>query len=118
MYQSYFYFIRRGVLFTNLLMLGALCSFVLGACGGSGASTGASSSQVSNAPITVWVDADRMTAVKLYEQNHPDAKINAVVVDRNQFPAKVLLENNIQSGWPDVVFAEPNSGCPGLGCRA
>ena len=89
-------------------MLVVSCSFLLTACGGGGSTTNTTSNQDSNAPITVWVDADRMTAVKLYEQAHPQAKINAVVVDRNQFPAKVLLENNIQSGWPDVVFAEPD----------
>jgi multiple sugar transport system substrate-binding protein len=64
----------------------------------------------SNAPITVWVDADRMKAIQEYEAAHPGSagKIHAVVVDRTQFPAKVLLENNINSGWPDVVFAEPD----------
>ena len=30
-----------------------------------------------------------------------------MVVDREQFPAKVLLFNNTNQGWPDVVFAEP-----------
>jgi multiple sugar transport system substrate-binding protein len=30
------------------------------------------------------------------------------IVDRGQFAAKVLLFNNSGSGWPDVVFAEPN----------
>ena len=33
--------------------------------------------------------------------------IKAVAVDREQFPAKVLLFNNTNQGWPDVVFAEP-----------
>ena len=33
--------------------------------------------------------------------------IKAVVVDREQFPSKVLLFNNTNQGWPDVVFAEP-----------
>ncbi len=83
----------------------SLCIVPLSSCGGS-----ASTSQNSNSPITVWIDADRMTAVKDYEAAHPGSAslIHAVVVDRTQFPAKVLLENNIGSGWPDVVFAEPN----------
>lgn len=92
--------------YTSVLILVVSCGFLLTACGGG--APGVSSNQDSNAPVTVWVDADRMTAVRLYEHAHPQAKINAVVVDRNQFPAKVLLENNIQSGWPDVVFAEPD----------
>src|SRR5271165_2612883 len=89
-----------------VLSLFAMVVMGLAACGGSSTGNG----QNSNAPITVWIDADRMTAVDDYKKAFPaDAsKINAVVVDRNQFPAKVLLENNIDSGWPDVVFAEPD----------
>ncbi len=87
-----------------LLTLFSISALFLAACGNSGGSTD------SNAPITVWIDADRQKAVDLYKQAHPaDAsKINAVIVDRNQFPGKVLLENTIGSGWPDVVFAEPD----------
>jgi multiple sugar transport system substrate-binding protein len=62
-----------------------------------------------NAPITVWIDSTREAAIKLYQQKHPDVadKIKIVLADRGQFPAKVLLFNNSDSGWPDVVFAEP-----------
>jgi ABC-type glycerol-3-phosphate transport system substrate-binding protein len=62
-----------------------------------------------NAPITVWIDADRQPAFDAYVKAHPDkAKLlKAVTVDREQFPAKVLLFNNTKQGWPDVVFAEP-----------
>ncbi|MBC8077141.1 MAG: extracellular solute-binding protein, partial [Chloroflexales bacterium] len=61
------------------------------------------------APITVWVDSTREGAVKLYKEKHPDVadKITIVLADRGQFPAKVLLFNNQNGGWPDVVFAEP-----------
>lgn len=107
----YLFFLRaRGcsAFYTSVLMLMVSCGFLFAACGGGSTTTSVSPNQDANAPVTVWVDADRMTAVKLYEKAHPQAKINAVVVDRNQFPAKVLLENNIQSGWPDVVFAEPD----------
>jgi ABC-type glycerol-3-phosphate transport system substrate-binding protein len=99
----------RRSLYASVLMLVVSCSFLFAACGGSSTS-GASSNQDSNAPITVWVDADRMTAVNDFKKAFPaDAsKINAVVVDRTTFPSKVLLENNINSGWPDVVFAEPD----------
>jgi multiple sugar transport system substrate-binding protein len=62
-----------------------------------------------NAPITVWIDADRQPAFDAYVEAHPDKAdlLKAVTVDREQFPAKVLLFNNTQQGWPDVVFAEP-----------
>ncbi len=62
-----------------------------------------------NARITVWIDQPRQPMIDAYLKAHPDkAKlIKAVVVDREQFPAKVLLFNNTNQGWPDVVFAEP-----------
>jgi len=62
-----------------------------------------------NAPITVWIDADRQPAFDAYVAAHPDKAdlLTAVTVDREQFPAKVLLFNNTNQGWPDVVFAEP-----------
>ena len=93
-----------------ILSLIVLCTMALAACGGSSEPTGSSVSGNSNASITIWVDADRMTAVNDFKKAFPaDAsKIKAVVVDRNTFPSKVLLENNISSGWPDVVFAEPD----------
>ena len=61
------------------------------------------------APITVWIDADRQPAFDAYVKAHPDKAnlLKAVTVDREQFPAKVLLFNNTDQGWPDVVFAEP-----------
>ena len=63
----------------------------------------------SGAPITVWVDTTREAGAQLYKTLHPDVAdlINIELVDRSQFPAKVLLFNNTGSGWPDVVFAEP-----------
>jgi ABC-type glycerol-3-phosphate transport system substrate-binding protein len=62
-----------------------------------------------NAQVTVWIDQDRQPAFDAYVKAHPEKKdlLKAVIVDREQFPAKVLLFNNTKSGWPDVVFAEP-----------
>ena len=62
-----------------------------------------------NAPITVWIDQDRQPYIDAYKKANPDkaSLINSVIVDREQFPAKVLLFNNTGQGWPDVVFAEP-----------
>lgn len=86
-------------------------------CGGAPATTSGSAQNSSgstnatddNAPITVWVDSTREGAVKLYKEKNPDKadKIKIEIADRAQFPAKVLLFNNSGSGWPDVVFAEP-----------
>jgi uncharacterized lipoprotein YajG len=59
-----------------------------------------------NAPITVWIDADRQPAFDAYVKAHPDkAKLlKAVTVDRETFPAKVLLFNHTNQGWPDVAW--------------
>jgi ABC-type glycerol-3-phosphate transport system substrate-binding protein len=61
------------------------------------------------APITVWIDQDRQPYIDAYKKANPDkaSLIQESIVDREQFPAKVLLFNNTDQGWPDVVFAEP-----------
>jgi len=61
------------------------------------------------APLTVWIDQDRQPYIDAYKKANPDkaALIQETIVDREQFPAKVLLFNNTNQGWPDVVFAEP-----------
>ena len=100
--------------------LSATClggSLLLAACAGAPATTataptaasGGAAATISDAPITVWVDSTREAAVKLYKEKHPDvaSKIKIEIADRATLPAKVLLFNNTGSGWPDVVFAEP-----------
>lgn len=65
--------------------------------------------QAAGSPITVWIDSTRQAAVDKFIAANPDAAdlIKVEIVDRATFPAKVLLFNNTNSGWPDVVFAEP-----------
>jgi len=98
-----------------------LAAVVLAGCGGAaatatpaqslapGATPGPTVLGDPTAPVTVWIDQDRQPAFDAYVKAHPDKKdlLKAVIVDREQFPAKVLLFNNTKSGWPDVVFAEP-----------
>jgi ABC-type glycerol-3-phosphate transport system substrate-binding protein len=62
-----------------------------------------------NAPITVWIDQDRQPYIDAYKKANPDkaSLIQESIVDREQFPSKVLLFNNTGEGWPDVVFGEP-----------
>jgi len=91
-----------------LVSLAVILTFVLTACGGGTSSSGVKID--ANAPITVWIDAARKPASDLYLKTHAD-KANLVkfeIVDRATLSAKVLLFNNTGSGWPDVVFAEPN----------
>jgi ABC-type glycerol-3-phosphate transport system substrate-binding protein len=61
------------------------------------------------APITVWIDQDRQPYIDAYKAANPDKAdlVQETIVDREQFPSKVLLFNNTDEGWPDVVFAEP-----------
>ncbi len=90
---------------SRLLMLLVVASFMATAV----VTSTPVSAQDDNAPITVWIDQDRQPNVDAYLKAFPDkAKlIRPVIVDREQFPAKVLLFNNTNQGWPDVVFAEP-----------
>ncbi len=90
---------RIGIGIISLLVI---LIFPLTACGGGGGG-----STTSNSPLLVWVDATRLDGAKLYQKKHPDVKLNIVTVDRATLPAKVLLFNRSGSGWPDVVFAEP-----------
>jgi maltose-binding protein MalE len=88
-----------------------LVALVFAGCSGSTATgtPGASGGIDKTDKITVWIDQPRQPAIDAYKKAHPDVAglINAVIVDREQFPSKVLLFNNTGSGWPDVVFAEP-----------
>jgi multiple sugar transport system substrate-binding protein len=93
-----------------LVCVMVLCTLLLAACGGGAATPAPTVSPYDEkAPITVWVDTTRLAGAELYKELHPDVAnlITIEVVDRGQFPAKVLLFNNTGSGWPDVVFAEP-----------
>jgi ABC-type glycerol-3-phosphate transport system substrate-binding protein len=60
-------------------------------------------------PITIWIDTTRQAAVDAFVKANPDkaSLIKTEIVDRAEFAQKVLLFNNTGSGWPDVVFAEP-----------
>jgi maltose-binding protein MalE len=62
------------------------------------------------APITVWIDAARQPMADLWTKTHADqaSLVKFEIVDRAQFPSKVLLFNNSGSGWPDAIFAEPS----------
>ncbi|MCX4878220.1 MULTISPECIES: ABC transporter substrate-binding protein [unclassified Streptomyces] len=88
------------------------------ACGG-GSTAGTTKDGFAQAPqkdgaLTVWVDATRMDAAKLYQQQHPDVKLNIVSYDgdangSNYLQTKVQLFNRTGKGWPDVVFSSQNN---------
>lgn len=116
-------FVRQRVLGVAMLVavLAAACaapaapSSSAPAAGNTEAATAAPAAEAAvttdeNAPITVWIDDTRKPLVEAFKKKYPEkaALIKEEVVDRGQFPAKVLLFNNTGKGWPDVVFAEPN----------
>ncbi|WNM33409.1 extracellular solute-binding protein [Streptomyces sp. Li-HN-5-11] len=64
--------------------------------------------------LTVWVDATRLDAAKLYQKLHPDVKMDIVTYDgdangSNYLQTKVQLFNRTGKGWPDVVFSSQNN---------
>ena len=61
------------------------------------------------APIEVWVDAARIVQLDAWREAHPDKAdlVNVTQADRGAVTNQILLWNNIDEGWPDVVFAEP-----------
>ncbi|WP_030441224.1 ABC transporter substrate-binding protein [Actinoplanes subtropicus] len=101
---------------------GALAiALALAACGGgknAGASVGAYGfpqvTQDDKAEITVWVDADRSSAVDAFKKANPDVPVKVVTYDgssngSNSFRTKMQLFDRAGSGWPDVVFSSQNN---------
>ncbi|MEU5636335.1 ABC transporter substrate-binding protein [Streptomyces rishiriensis] len=89
------------------------------ACGGGGTAGTTAKDGFAQAPqkdgaLTVWVDATRMDAAKLYQRQHPDVKLDIVSYDgdangSNYLQTKVQLFNRTHKGWPDVVFSSQNN---------
>ena len=107
---------RRAVLLAGCA---ATVALTMTACGG-GSATGTTNkdgfAQVSqkDGALTVWVDATRVAAAKLYQQQHPDVKLDIVTYDgdangSNYLQTKVQLFNRTHKGWPDVVFSSQNN---------
>ncbi|GAB3805817.1 ABC transporter substrate-binding protein [Micromonospora zhanjiangensis] len=70
--------------------------------------------QDDKATITVWVDADRSTAVDAFKKAHPDVSLKVETYDgssngSNSFRTKMQLFDRANSGWPDVVFSTQNN---------
>ncbi|MEU6915478.1 ABC transporter substrate-binding protein [Streptomyces olindensis] len=89
------------------------------ACGGGGTASTTEKDGFAQAPqkdgaLTVWVDATRMEAAKLYQRLHPEVKLSIVSYDgnangSNYLQTKVQLFNRTKKGWPDVVFSSQNN---------
>lgn len=68
----------------------------------------------SDAPITVWVDADRQAAADAYVAAFPDDPIVIESFDGSAngsgtFRTKIQLFDTAGEGWPDVVFSSQNN---------
>ncbi|MFF3661243.1 ABC transporter substrate-binding protein [Streptomyces olivochromogenes] len=104
---------------TLLAGCAATAALALTACGGGGATGTTTKDGFAQAPqkdgaLTVWVDATRVEAAKLYQQQHPDVKLDIVTYDgdangSNYLQTKVQLFNRTGKGWPDVVFSSQNN---------
>lgn len=106
---------RRAAL---LVGCAATAALALTACGGgaTGTTNKAGFAQVPQkaGALTVWVDATRVAAAKLYRKQHPDVKMDIVTYDgdangSNYLQTKVQLFNRTGKGWPDVVFSSQNN---------
>lgn len=107
---------RRAALLAGCAATAALA---LTACGGGGATGTTTKDGFAQAPqkdgaLTVWVDATRVEAAKLYQKQHPDVKLDIVTYDgdangSNYLQTKVQLFNRTGKGWPDVVFSSQNN---------
>ncbi|GHE14627.1 ABC transporter substrate-binding protein [Streptomyces alanosinicus] len=106
---------RRAALLAGCAATAAL---TLTACGGGATGTttkdGFAQAPQKDGALTVWVDATRVEAAKLYQQQHPDVKLDIVTYDgdangSNYLQTKVQLFNRTREGWPDVVFSAQNN---------
>ncbi|MCX4594757.1 extracellular solute-binding protein [Streptomyces sp. NBC_01549] len=106
---------RRAALLTGCAATAAL---TLTACGGGATGTttkdGFGQAPQKDGALTVWVDATRVEAAKLYQKQHPDVKLDIVTYDgdangSNYLQTKVQLFNRTGKGWPDVVFSSQNN---------
>jgi ABC-type glycerol-3-phosphate transport system substrate-binding protein len=94
-------------------------ALTLAACGGSTASSSGTygfpqAKQDAKSAITVWVDADRSTAVEAFKKANPDTPLKVVTYDgsangSNSFRTKMQLFDRANNGWPDVVFSTQNN---------
>lgn len=59
--------------------------------------------------VLVWVDSVREPAAKAYKEAvKGDVDVTIEVIDVADLQTKISLFNTTGSGWPDVVFAQPN----------
>ncbi|MEV4560685.1 ABC transporter substrate-binding protein [Kitasatospora sp. NPDC049285] len=107
---------RRAALLACCAAAAALTLTACSSGGGTGttAKDGFAQAPQKDGALTVWVDATRMDAAKLYQQLHPEVKLDIVSYDgdangSNYLQTKVQLFNRTGKGWPDVVFSSQNN---------
>ncbi|MEU9834722.1 extracellular solute-binding protein [Streptosporangium sp. NPDC048047] len=94
-------------------------ALILAGCAADGGTSAGSygfpqAEQDDKAPITVWVDSDRVGAADAFKKANPGVKIDVVTYDgsangSNSFRTKVQLFDRAGKGWPDVVFSTQNN---------
>lgn len=99
---------RRGCRWLPLAGIAALLGALLA---GAAPAVAAPPSSSGGAPgscgtLTIWTDATRVPAVKLYAQNHTCVKVEMTVFGYtgDQLQTKIGLFNREGSGWPDLIW--------------
>ena len=101
------------------LIAGAASLALIAACSGGGGGGGGETDsrygfptveQDAEAPITIWVDADRAKIAEAFAADHPDLTVNIETYDgnsggTNSFQTKIALADAAGEGWPDVVWS-------------
>lgn len=87
----------------------ALLMAAVVALGVTGCAAGGSPEAEGTPELLIWVDSVREPAAKAYKAAVKDeVDVTIEVVDVADLPTKIALFNTTKSGWPDVVFAQPN----------
>jgi ABC-type glycerol-3-phosphate transport system substrate-binding protein len=84
---------------------------ILAAVGLSGCAAGGGEAPADGATpeLLIWVDSVREPAAEAYAASvDGDVDVTIEVVDAADLQSKIALFNTTGSGWPDVVFAQPN----------
>ena len=89
----------------KLLALPLLAVIALAACTAEGAGEEASGTP----EVLVWVDSVREPAALAYQESVAgEVDVTIEVVDVAELQSRITLFNTTGSGWPDVVFSQPN----------
>ncbi len=90
------------------LMTGIVSAVMMILAGCGAGTTGSTTATSSSGPLTVWIDAPRVSAVKAFEKAYPNIpiKVNMIstTVTNSQLESQIRLFNQSGKGWPDILW--------------